>query len=89
MLAKFGPPEHLEAQVNGRGIESVNVAVQVENLGCPLLSGHVDHVESEVLKDAVIPIFVGFRKVASRHAFPHAEVVKLALMSLKGNDQIT
>ena len=86
MLAKFGPPEHLEAQVDGRGIEGVDVVVQVKNLGRSLLSGLIDHVKSEVLKDAVIPIFVGFRKVASSNAFPHAEVVKLALMSLKGND---
>ena len=88
MLAKFGPPEHLEAQVDGRGIEGVDVAVQVKNLGRSLLSGLIDHVKSELLKDAVIPVFVGLGKVAAGHAFPHAEVVRLALMSLKGNDQI-
>ena len=89
VLSKTGPPEHIETQVDGRGIEGVNVAVQVENLGRTLLSGGLDHVESELLEDAIIPIFVGFGEVASCHAFSHSEVVKLALMSLKGDDQIT
>ena len=70
MLAKRGPLEHLKTQIDGRGIKGINPSIQVENLGCPLLSGHIDHVESEVLKDAIIPIFVGFRKVASSNAFP-------------------
>ena len=60
MLAKFGPPEHLEAQVDGCGIKGINPSIQVENLGRPLLSGHVDHVESELFKDSAVTIFVGF-----------------------------
>ena len=34
VFAKFGPPEHLKAQVDGRGIESINPSIQVKNLGC-------------------------------------------------------
>ena len=60
VFAEFGPPEHLKTQVESRGIEGIDVAVQVENLGRALLSGHVDHVEGELFKDAAVPIFVGF-----------------------------
>lgn len=88
MFAAFGPPEHLEAQVDGRGIEGVNVGVQVENLDRTFLSGNLDHVESELLENVVIPVFVSLGKVAAGYAFPHPEVVKFSLMSLKIDDQI-
>ena len=65
------------------------MSVQVENLDSTFLSGSLYHLESELLEDAVIPVFVSLGKVAAGHAFLHPEVVKLPLMSLKSDDQIT
>ena len=65
------------------------MAVLVENLGRTFLSGGLNHVESELLEDAVILVFVSLGKVAAGHAFPHPEVVKFPLMSLKSDNQIT
>ena len=59
-----------------------------ENLGRTFLSGNLDHVESELLENVVIPVFVSLGKVAAGYAFPHPEVVKFSLMSLKSDDEI-
>lgn len=37
----------------------------------------------------IITILVRFREIAARHAFPHSEMVKLAMVGLKSHNQVT
>ena len=89
VLAEFGPPEHVKTQVNGSRIKGVDVAIEVKNLGRSLLTCQLDHVKCEVLEDAIVTILVRFREIAARHAFPHSEMVKLAMVGLKSHNQVT
>lgn len=89
VLAEFGPPEHVKTQVNGSRIKGLDVAIEVKNLGRALLTGQLYHVKSEVLEDAIVTIFIRFREIAARHAFPNSEMVKLAMVGLKSHNQVT
>ena len=60
VLAEFGPPEHVKAQIYGSRIKGVDIAIEVKNLGCALLTGLLYHVKSELLEDVIITIFVRF-----------------------------
>ena len=56
------PLEHGHAEVDGRGVDGVEPAMQLELPGDALALGDGHHVESELLKDAVIPEGIGLRQ---------------------------
>lgn len=65
--ARLGAPElcPLEdghAEVDGRRVDGVEPAMQLELPGDALALGHGHHVESKLLKDAVVPECVGLRQ---------------------------
>ena len=52
---EFCPSEYREAQVDGRGVNSIEPAVQFKLPGDAFALGQCDHVEGEFLKDNIIP----------------------------------
>lgn len=57
-LSKLCPPKHLQTEVDGRGVESINIATEFEDVFATSLSCLANEVESELLKDAIIPILI-------------------------------
>ena len=46
------------------------------------------HEEGELLKDAVIPLFVSLAKIAPGHGVPYSEVIDFTGMGFQSNDEI-
>jgi len=56
------PLENGHAEVDGRGVDGVEPAMQLELPGDAFPLGNAHHVESELFKDAVVPEGVGLRQ---------------------------
>ena len=59
LLAELRPPEHRQAERYRRGVECIHLASELEYVLRPLLPGLRHHVESELLKNAVVAVLVG------------------------------
>lgn len=75
VLTKFSPLEHRQTKVYGSGIEGVYMTVKLEDFLYPPPAGFSYHEEGELLEYVVIPLFVGFAKIATRHGFPDSEMI--------------
>lgn len=53
------------------------------------LSGIAYHIECEVLKDTVVPVFVCFCKVTPSDIFPDSKMVAFLLMCIQSNNQVS
>ena len=56
MLAELSPPEDIQAQRDGRGIESIDVAVELEDIRSPFAPGLTDKVVCILLEDAIVTV---------------------------------
>ena len=56
MLAELSPPEDIQAQRDGRGIESIDVTVQLEDICSSFASGLTDKVVCILLEDAIVTV---------------------------------
>lgn len=65
------------------------MAVKLENFLNPTFASLRNHIESELLEDAVIPLLVGLAKIAPGHGLPDSEMIDLAGMGFHGNDEIS
>ena len=89
MLAELGPPKHGQTQVDGRGIESIDIATKFEDVRNPLASGFRHKEVCKLLEDTAVAVLVGFREIAFGDMLAKAEVVALAAVSLDDDNQIT
>ena len=76
VLAELRPLEHRKAQVDGGGIEGIDMAVKLEDFLYSAPSGLRNHIEGELLEDAVVALLVGFAKIAPRHGFTYSEMIE-------------
>ena len=60
--SELRPSEHGHAEVDGCGVDSIKPAMQLKLLSDTLGLCDGDHVESELLKDAVVPECIGLRQ---------------------------
>jgi len=60
--SKLSPSEYGHAKVNGGGVDGIEPAVQLKLLSDASGLGHDHHVESELLKDAMVSESVSFRQ---------------------------
>ena len=54
----------------------------------PSLAGFHNHIEGELLKDAVIALLISLAKIAPRHGFADAEMVEFPRMCFHRHDKI-
>ena len=59
LLAKLRPPEHRQTERYRRRVECIDLASELEYVRRALLLGLRHHVESELLKDAIVAVLVG------------------------------
>ena len=64
------------------------MTVKFEDFLYPPSSGLGNHEEGELLKDAVIPLFVSLAKIAPGHGLPYSEVIDFTGMGFQSNDEI-
>ena len=57
-LTELSPPEHRQTEGNRCGIKRIDLASELENVLCPLLPSLRHHVESELLKDAIVSVLI-------------------------------
>ncbi len=62
--------------------------VKLKDFLYPTLAGLRNHIESELLKDAVIALLVSFAKIAPRHGSADAEMVEFPRMGFHRYDEI-
>lgn len=62
--------------------------VKLKDFLYPTLASLRNHIESELLKDAVIALLVGFAKITPRHGFANAEMIELSCMGFHRHDEI-
>ena len=60
--SKLCPSEYGHAEVNGRGVNGIEPAVQFKLLSDASSLGHSHHVKSELLKDAMLSESIGLRQ---------------------------
>ena len=89
VLAELSPPEDIQAQRYGRGIESIDVTVKLEDVRCPLTSGLTDEIIGILLEDAIVTIGIGFCQIASGDVLAKPEMIALLVMCLDGDNHIT
>ena len=89
VLAELSPPEDIQAQRDGRGIESIDVAVKLEDFCSPFASGLTDKVVCILLEDAIVTVGIGLAQITSGHMFAKSEMIALLVMCLYGDNQIT
>ena len=89
VLAKLSPLEHRQTEVYGSGVKGIDMTVKLKDFLYPSLAGFRNHVEGELLEDAVIALLVSFAKIAPRHGFADAEVVEFSRMCFHGNGEIS
>ena len=65
MLTELGPPKDIQAQRYGRGIESIDVTVKLEDVRSTLTSGLTDEVIGILLEDVIVTIGVGLCQITS------------------------
>ena len=82
-------PEHRETKVYDGRVECVDMAFKLEEFVNPSLPSLLNHKLGEVLKNAIVALLVGFTKVATRHRFPHSEVVKFAAVSFRCHYEVS
>jgi hypothetical protein len=80
VLTKFGPREQRQAQVDGRGIQSVKAVLQVDahRIAGVERPGDADQDLSEVGVNAPVMRVVGVGQRGARHAAVEAHVIELA-----------
>lgn len=88
VLAEFSPLGHCQAKVNRGWTEDVNMTVKLKDFLSPPLACLSYHKESELLKDAVVPLLVSFAKIAHSHWLPDSELIDLAGMGFQSDDEI-
>lgn len=65
------------------------MTVKLEDFLYSSPSGFRYHEEGKLLEDAVVPLLVGFAKIAPGHGLSDSEVIDLAGMGFQWNDEIT
>ena len=58
VLTKFCPFEHRQTEVDGCGVKGIDMTIKLEDFLYPAFAGLRNHVESELLEDAVIALLV-------------------------------
>lgn len=64
------------------------MTVKLEDLLYSSLSGLCNHEKGELLEDAVITLFVSLAKITSGHGLSDSEMIDLACMRFKCDDEI-
>lgn len=64
------------------------MTVKLKDFLYPPLAGLSNHEEGKFLEDEVIPLLVGFAKIASGHGLSDSEVIDLARMCFQSDDDI-
>ena len=59
LLAELRPPEHRQAERYRSRVECIDLVSELEYVRSPLLPGLRHHVESKLLKDAIVAVLVG------------------------------
>lgn len=82
-LPEVSPLEQAQTEVDGGGVKGIELPMQHELPINPLALGKLDHVESELLEDPVIPVGIGVSDVAQLDApVPKTEMEALILDAL-------
>jgi hypothetical protein len=89
VLAELSPPEDIQAQRYGCGIESIDVAVKLEDVRCPLTSGLTHEVIGIFLEDMIVSVGVSLCQIASGYVLAQAKMIALLAVGLDGENQIT
>ena len=87
-LSKLRPPEDREAQIDGGGIECVDIPFQIKDIDLSLLPGLRDKIICVLLEDSIISILIGIRKICLGDIPAHSEVIALVAVSVKNCYQI-
>lgn len=82
MLAKRRPPEHAQAEVYGRGIESIYVSIEIENHGCTCSSSFLYHIVGKLLKDVIVAYLVCISEIRFRDVCAKAKMVTLIMVCI-------
>lgn len=64
VLTELCPPEDTQTEVNGCGVESINVSTKLENVGSSFLARFSNQVVCVFLKDAVVSIAIGIGQIS-------------------------
>lgn len=64
------------------------MTVKLEDFLYSSLTSLRNHIESKLLKDAVIALLISFAKIAPRHGFADAEMVEFSSMCFHRHDKI-
>lgn len=79
--SEFCPSEHRHTEINGRGVDGIEPAMQFKLLCYTLGLGNGYHMESKLLKNTVVSEKIGFRKHLSVDRFiSKAEMLRLLTM---------
>jgi len=77
-LAKAGPPEKTQAQINRCGIKSIEPTRNFKFLGNTLPLGDRNHFIGKFLKDLAVPVRISLGKIAaSYNRFAESKMVRL------------
>ena len=82
------PFEDAQTQVDGGGVEGIDVAAKLEDFRCPALTCLCHHAVGELLEDAVVPTAVGLGEVALGRSPSEPKMVGFLTMCLSGQDYI-
>lgn len=79
--SEFCPSEHRHTEINGRGVDGIEPAMQFKPLCYTLGLGNGYHMESKLLEDTLVSEKIGFRKHLPVDRFiPKAEMLRLLTM---------
>ena len=89
MLAELSPPKHIQAQRYGRGVESIDISVKLEDICSPFASGLTDKVVCILLEDAVVTVGIGLAQITPGHMLAKSKMIALLVMCLYGDNQVS
>ena len=72
---KLCPPENIQAQINSRRIEGINVPFNFKVFGYPFDSGDLYHTISKVFKYFRFPSFIHFGEITSRYILSKSKMI--------------
>ena len=72
ILAELNPLEDYQRQVDGGGVESIDMTLNLEDLVYSASSAQLNHIVGELLEDVVIRLFVSLAKIASHYRLADA-----------------
>ena len=64
--SELGPPKHLQTQVNGSRVKSIDLPTEFENVGCTFTLSFIHQKVSILFKNMIISLLVGFCQDTSK-----------------------